>query len=138
MKIKKFENFINEDVNNNNLVVTNIRKQPHGAGHNKVYITVTGELKDEDGTKNVEDYELNCVTNNTMATDAYFDDVYDEDLTNIDSFYETRYDAAESLIDEVFRVNDIISDYEIDIYGLLTTTEVKELRIEVKELRERE
>lgn len=113
------------------LQVTSIDKIFSGYGHNEITVTVTGKLINDYGEeKQVEDFELKCTSNNTMATDAYFDDSYDENLENEDSFYETRYEAGESLVDEVFRKNQIESNYEItEVY---TVEEVKELREELK------
>lgn len=114
------------------LKVNTIEKSPSGHGHYKIIITVTGVMVDDCGKqKNVEDFELNAVTNNMMATDAYFDSLYDEDLDNEDSFYECRMEAAESLVGEVLRNNKIYSDFEITTVP--TLEEVQELRENLKE-----
>lgn len=114
----------------NDLKVTRISKQFAGYGHNTITVRVTGTLIDYEGTREVEDLELKCTSTKTQATDAFFDDQYDQDLDNIDSFYDCRYEAAESLIDEVFSKNSVESSYEIDLEDgeLLTPEEVKELR----------
>lgn len=112
------------------LQVTRIEKRFTGYGHNEVTITVTGTLIDNEGVREVEDFELKTTSTNTMATDAYFDEYFDENLDNENSFYESRYEAAEALIDEVFRKHEVESDYEIE--DLMTTEEVKELRESLK------
>ncbi len=113
------------------LQVTRIEKSFKGYGHNKVTVTVTGKLIDAHGDeKDVEDYELSCVTTNLIATDAYFDEYYDEDLDNEDRIYETRFEAGESLVDEVFRKNDIQSDYELTT--VMNVEEVREMRDEIR------
>jgi len=113
------------------LKVTQIEKSFAGYGHNNIIVTVTGKLINDYGeVEEVEDHELKCTSTNTMATDAYFDEMYDEDLENEDSFYETRHEAGSSLIDEVFSKNQIESDYEIE--NLATPEEVKEMREHIK------
>lgn len=109
------------------LKVTRIEKRFSGYGHNEITVTVTGNLINDYGEEEqVEDLRLKCTSNNTMATDAYFDEYYDEDVENEDSFFETRYEAGESLVDEVFRKNQIESDYEIT--EVFSVEEVKEMR----------
>lgn len=111
--------------------VTRIEKGFAGYGHNNIIVTVTGKLINDYGeVEEVEDHEIKCTSTNTMATDAYFDDMYDEDLENEESYYETRHEAGSSLVDEVFRKNQIESDYELE--GILTTEEVKEMREKIK------
>lgn len=110
-----------------NLKVAQIEKSFSGYGHNIITVTVSGKLINDYGEiQDVNNYELKCTSNNTVATDAYFDEYYDDYLENENSFYETRYEAGESLVDEVFRKNQIESDYEItEVYSV---EEVKELR----------
>lgn len=113
------------------LKVTRIEKGFAGYGHNNITVTVTGKLINDSGeVQDVEDHELKCTSTNTMATDAYFDDMYDEDLGNEESYYETRHEAASSLVNEVFRKNQIESDYEIE--GVPTPEDVKEMREQIK------
>ena len=113
------------------LKVTRIEKRFSGYGHNEVTVTVTGNLITYYGEEEqVEDFKLKCTSANTQATDAYFDAYFDEDLENEEGFYETRYEAGESLVDEVFRKNQIESDYEI--MEVMTVDEVKELRKDLK------
>lgn len=81
------------------LKVTRIEKRFAGYGHNNITVKVTGKLINVYGeVQDVKDHEIKCTSNNTMATDAYFDDMYDEDLENEESFYETRHEAASSLV----------------------------------------
>ena len=113
------------------LKVTQIEEGFSGCGHKNITIIVTGKLIDASGeVQEVEDHELKCTSNNTMASDSFFDDTYDEGLENEDSYYETRHEAGASLVDEVFRKNNIDSDYQIE--GIPTAEEVKEMREQVK------
>lgn len=114
----------------NDLKVTRISKQFAGYGHNTITVRVSGTLVDSEGIREVEDLELKCTSTNTMATDTFFDEQFDQDLDNVGSYYDCRYEAAESLIDEVFSKNSIESTYDIDLEHdeLLTPEEVKELR----------
>jgi len=109
------------------LKVTHIKKRFSGYGHNEITITITGLLRFEfDDDQQVEDYELKCTSNNVSATDAYFDDQYDENLENKGRLIETRYEAGEQLVNEVFRKHEIVNTYEIT--EVPTVDEVIELR----------
>jgi hypothetical protein len=106
-------------------------------GHKKISIFVTGTLSDVYGEeKEVEFYELKCTTTNTLATDCYYDDNYDNDIENEDRFYECRYEAGESIVDEVFMKNDIDLTLKYVIQNIPTLEEVIELREEIKRERE--
>jgi len=105
-----------------------------GHGHNRITIVVNGKLSYGHGEEiEVLNHTLKCISNNTMATDVYFDDEYDEYLQNEGNFIECRYEAAEELVGEVLRKNDVISSYVITT--VMTPDEVKELRQNLKETR---
>lgn len=69
-------------------LVSTLRKEKVGAGHFKVSIDFM-------------DKELSTITTNTMAIDAAFDDCYDDE-DNSGRYYESREEAQESLVNEIF------------------------------------
>ena len=75
-----------------NLIET-LRSKKTGHGHFSISIEMDGK-------------KLEATTTNTMAIDAAFDDCYD-DVDNSGSYYESREEAQEALVNEILRVNKI-------------------------------
>ncbi len=75
-----------------NLIKT-LRSKWTGYGHFSISIEMDGQ-------------EFKATTTNTMAIDAAFDDCYD-DKDNSGSYYESREEAQEALVNEILRVNKI-------------------------------
>ncbi len=97
----------------NNLKVIDISKQFSGYGHNKVSIRVDGLLVTDDGEEiEVDNHELTCTSTNTMATDSWFDEYYDDDSEG--RYYESREEAGREIVSEVLQANNIISTFEIE------------------------
>ena len=75
-----------------NLIKT-LRSKWTGYGHYSISIEMDGE-------------EFKATTTNTMAIDVAFDDCYD-DKDNSGSYYESRREAQEALVNEILRANKI-------------------------------
>ena len=70
-----------------------LRNKKTGHGHFQVSIEIKGK-------------QYKTTTTNTMAIDAAFDDCYDDNDNN-GRYYESREEAREDLINEIFRANNI-------------------------------
>lgn len=68
-------------------LIETLRKRKTGCGHFNISIQMDGE-------------ELSTTTTNTMAIDAAFDDYYDDE-DNSESYYESRSEAQEALVNEI-------------------------------------
>lgn len=75
-----------------NLIET-LRSKKTGYGHFNVSIEMDGK-------------KLEATTTNTMAIDVAFDDCYD-DNDNSGSYYESREEAKEALVNEILWANEI-------------------------------
>ena len=75
-----------------NLIET-LRSKKTGHGHFSISIEMDGQ-------------EFKTTTTNTMATDAAFDDCYD-DTDNSERYYENREEAQEALVNEILTANNI-------------------------------
>ena len=75
-----------------NLIET-LRSEWTGYGHFSISIEMDGQ-------------EFKATTTNTMAIDAAFDDCYDDE-DNAGSYYESREEAQEALVNEILWTNKI-------------------------------
>ena len=76
-------------------VVNTLRKEFRGYGHFKISIEIYGKI-------------YSSVTTNTMAIDAAFDDEYDLIMDeNDERYFDSQYEAKESLVNEILSNNDI-------------------------------
>ncbi len=73
-----------------NLIET-LRSKKTGYGHFSISIEMDGKV-------------FKTTTTNTMAIDAAFDDCYDDD-DNSGSYYESREEAQEALVNEIWWAN---------------------------------
>ena len=76
-------------------LIETLRSKKIGAGHFIISIEMDGN-------------ELSTVTTDTLAIDAAFDEDYDNDTEG--RFYESRFQAQETLVNEILSANEINSD----------------------------
>lgn len=74
-------------------LINTLRKTFKSYGHFIISIDVDGQ-------------ELKTITTNTMAIDAAFDDFYDDEDQS-GSYYESRREAQEVLVNEILADNEI-------------------------------